>query len=57
MIIYGVVSFQDWGVAPARTDSLGEFVARNAYVLLSLLLLAALPARPGRRSAGSPATP
>ncbi|GAA4565271.1 hypothetical protein GCM10023176_12980 [Micromonospora coerulea] len=45
VIIYGVVSFQDWGVAPARTDNLGEFVARNAYVLLSLVLLAALPAR------------
>ena len=57
VIIYGVVTFQDWGVAPARTDSLGEFVARNAYVLLSLLLLAALPARPGRRSAGSRAAP
>ncbi|WP_200211148.1 glycosyltransferase family 87 protein [Micromonospora coerulea] len=45
VIIYGVVSFQDWGVAPARTDNPGEFVARNAYVLLSLVLLAALPAR------------
>ncbi|RZU73776.1 alpha-1,2-mannosyltransferase [Micromonospora kangleipakensis] len=55
VIIYGVVSFQDWGVAPARTDNLGEFVARNAYVLLSLLLLVVLPARPTRRSAASPA--
>ncbi|SCG38547.1 glycosyltransferase family 87 protein [Micromonospora inositola] len=57
VIIYGVVSFQDWGVAPARTDNLGEFAARNAYVLLSLLLLVALPTRPRRRSAESPATP
>ncbi|MFU8876282.1 glycosyltransferase 87 family protein [Micromonospora sp. SL4-19] len=45
VIIYGVVTFLDWGVAPARTDSFGAFVARNAYVLLSLLLLMALPAR------------
>lgn len=43
--IYGVVTFLDWGVAPTRTDNVGEFVARNAYVLLSLLLLVALPAR------------
>ncbi|WP_319461663.1 glycosyltransferase 87 family protein [Micromonospora sp. RTP1Z1] len=57
VIIYGVVSFQDWGVAPARTDNLGEFVARNAYVLLSLLLLAVLPTRHRRRPAGAPATP
>ncbi|MFE9691431.1 glycosyltransferase 87 family protein [Micromonospora sp. NPDC005806] len=48
VIIYGVVTFQDWGVAPARTDSLGEFVARNAYVLLSLLLLVAVPTRRAR---------
>ncbi|SBT52758.1 glycosyltransferase 87 family protein [Micromonospora auratinigra] len=45
VIIYGVVTFQDWGVAPARTDNPGEFVARNAYVLLSVLLLASLPHR------------
>ncbi|MGW5672624.1 glycosyltransferase 87 family protein [Micromonospora sp. NPDC003776] len=51
VIIYGVVTFQDWGVAPARTDSPGEFVTRNAYVLLSLLLLAALPYRRGARHA------
>ncbi|WP_446218797.1 glycosyltransferase family 87 protein [Micromonospora sp. IBHARD004] len=57
VIIYGVVSFQDWGVAPARTDNVGELVARNAYVLLSLLLLVVLPARPTRRSAASPAAP
>ncbi|WP_089009000.1 glycosyltransferase 87 family protein [Micromonospora viridifaciens] len=54
VIIYGVVTFLDWGVAPTRTDDVGEFVARNAYVLLSLLLLVALPARPpvgaGRRA-------
>jgi alpha-1,2-mannosyltransferase len=53
VIIYGVVTFQDWGVAPARTDDLGEFVTRNAYVLLSLLLLAVLPyrrVRPGRHA-------
>lgn len=49
VIIYGVVTFQDWGVAPARTDSPGEFVTRNAYVLLSVLLLAALPYRRAAR--------
>ncbi|MFJ8577377.1 glycosyltransferase 87 family protein [Micromonospora sp. NPDC093277] len=43
--IYGVVTFLDWGVAPVHTDNVGEFVARNAYVLLSLLLLVTLPAR------------
>ncbi|MGR6317670.1 glycosyltransferase 87 family protein [Micromonospora soli] len=55
VIIYGVVTFLDWGVAPARTDNLGEFVARNAYVLLSLLLLVALPTRRARKD--RPAAP
>jgi alpha-1,2-mannosyltransferase len=45
VIIYGVVTFFDWGVAPARTDTPGEFLIRNAYVLLSLLLLVVLPVR------------
>jgi alpha-1,2-mannosyltransferase len=45
VIVYGVVSFHDWGVAPVRTDSPDEFLVRNAYVLLSLLLVAALPVR------------
>ncbi|MEU8298076.1 glycosyltransferase 87 family protein [Micromonospora sp. NPDC048909] len=45
LIIYGVVSFYDWGVAPARTDNPGEFLVRNTYVLLSLLLLVTLPTR------------
>jgi alpha-1,2-mannosyltransferase len=40
---YGVVSFEHWGVAPAPTDTVPEFLGRNAYVLLSLILLAALP--------------
>ncbi|MCI4064608.1 DUF2029 domain-containing protein [Micromonospora sp. R77] len=57
VIIYGVVTFQDWGVAPARTDDLGEFVVRNAYVLLSLVLLVALPARPAAATPGEPTTP
>ncbi|MEJ3748656.1 glycosyltransferase family 87 protein [Actinomycetes bacterium KLBMP 9797] len=46
-IVYGVVSFVDWGVAPVPTDSVGEFVRRNAYVLLTVLLIAMLPARTG----------
>ncbi|MEH1165393.1 glycosyltransferase 87 family protein [Micromonospora sp. CPCC 205539] len=48
LIIYGVVSFHDWGVAPVRTDDPVDFVLRNGYVLLSLLLLVALPVRPAR---------
>ncbi|SCL52783.1 alpha-1,2-mannosyltransferase [Micromonospora citrea] len=50
LIVYGVVTFYDWGVAPARTDSPVEFLTRNTYVLLSLLLLATLPIRrePGK---------
>ncbi len=52
LIVYGVVSFHDWGVAPVPTDSPGEFLARNTYVLLSLLLVVALPvARPAPVSA------
>ncbi|MEV1142679.1 glycosyltransferase family 87 protein [Micromonospora sp. NPDC049799] len=45
IIVYGVVSFYDWGVALAPTDSPGEFLLRNVYVLLSLVLLATLPIR------------
>jgi alpha-1,2-mannosyltransferase len=44
-IVYGVVSFFDWGVAPEPTDSVGEFLRRNVYVLLALVLLVTLPAR------------
>ncbi|KAB1153093.1 DUF2029 domain-containing protein [Micromonospora sp. AMSO12t] len=45
LIVYGVVTFHDWGIAPVRTDSPGEFLVRNTYVLLSLLLLVTLPVR------------
>ncbi|MET8909065.1 glycosyltransferase 87 family protein [Micromonospora sp. NPDC004551] len=56
VIVYGVVTFQDWGVAPARTDDPAEFVVRNAYVLLSLLLLVVLPTRrPAPERAAAPA--
>ena len=48
-ITYGVVSFQKWGVAPEPTDSPGEFLVRNMYVLLALLLLVVLPIRPADR--------
>ncbi|WBB70612.1 glycosyltransferase 87 family protein [Micromonospora sp. WMMD812] len=60
VIIYGVVTFQDWGVAAVRTDSPDQFLVRNAYVLLSLLLLVVLPARrdsgprPGERATVGP---
>ncbi|MEV4808372.1 glycosyltransferase 87 family protein [Micromonospora avicenniae] len=46
VIIYGVVTFYDWGVAPVNTDNPWQFLVRNTYVLLSLLLLVTLPARP-----------
>lgn len=46
-IVYGVVSFFDWGVAPEPTNSVSEFIRRNAYVLLTVVLLAVLPARAG----------
>ncbi|MEU8422162.1 glycosyltransferase 87 family protein [Micromonospora sp. NPDC048835] len=45
--IYGVVTFQDWGAGPVHTHNPVDFVLQNAYVLLSLLLLAALPLRSG----------
>ncbi|MET8356239.1 glycosyltransferase 87 family protein [Micromonospora sp. NPDC005171] len=43
--IYGVVTFQAWGAGPVRTHDPVDFVVQNTYVLLSLLLLAALPVR------------
>ncbi|TDC38575.1 DUF2029 domain-containing protein [Micromonospora sp. 15K316] len=46
VIVYGVVTFYDWGVEPVVTDTPGQFLIRNTYVLLSLLLLVTLPARP-----------
>ena len=46
-VAYGVVSFHDWGVAPDHTDSPVEFLLRNMYVVLAVLLLVVLPARPG----------
>ncbi len=49
IIGYGLVSFPDWGTAQVPTDSIGEFLVRNAYVLLGLLLLVTLPVRAGRR--------
>ncbi|QLQ39608.1 glycosyltransferase 87 family protein [Micromonospora robiginosa] len=45
VIVYGVVTFQDWGTGTVHTDDPVDFVVRNAYVLLSLLLLAVLPVR------------
>ncbi|MEV6816489.1 glycosyltransferase family 87 protein, partial [Micromonospora sp. NPDC051296] len=47
IIVYGVVSFYDFGAAPSRTDTPWEFLLRNSYVLLCLVLLVALPVRPG----------
>ncbi|WCN82631.1 glycosyltransferase 87 family protein [Micromonospora sp. LH3U1] len=45
VIIYGVVTFQEWGVATLRTNNPADFVLQNGYVLLSVLLLATLPVR------------
>ncbi|GGL88928.1 MULTISPECIES: glycosyltransferase 87 family protein [Micromonospora] len=50
VIVYGVVTFQDWGVSPVRTDDPVDFVVRNTYVLLCLLLLVALPTRTVEKS-------
>ncbi|MEV1285536.1 glycosyltransferase 87 family protein [Micromonospora sp. NPDC049679] len=54
-IAYGVVSFFDWGAAPEPTDSPTEFVLRNVYVLLAVLLLVALPVRGQRKALGDDA--
>ncbi|MGC4894557.1 glycosyltransferase family 87 protein [Micromonospora sp. DT31] len=45
VIVYGVVTFQDWGAGVVHTGNLVDFVVRNAYVLLSLLMLVVLPIR------------
>jgi alpha-1,2-mannosyltransferase len=44
-IAFGVVSFLDYGPRPVPTTSAQDLVVRNAYVLLSLALLAFLPIR------------
>ncbi|MEU0550755.1 glycosyltransferase 87 family protein [Micromonospora sp. NPDC005979] len=49
VIVYGVVTFQKWGTAPVRTHDPVDFVLQNPYVLLSLLLLVALPVRAYRQ--------
>ncbi|MGV9211591.1 glycosyltransferase 87 family protein [Micromonospora sp. RB23] len=48
VLVYGVVTFQRWGTAPVRTHDPLDFVLQNPYVLLSLLLLVALPVRARR---------
>ncbi len=47
--VFGVVSFTDYGAAALPTDNPGDFLIRNLFVLLGLLLLATLPGsrRPG----------
>ncbi|GIJ30755.1 hypothetical protein Vqi01_59170 [Micromonospora qiuiae] len=51
IIVYGVVSFYDFGVAPEPTSTPWAFLLRNTYVLLCLVLLVALPLR---AEAGAP---
>ncbi|WP_019871041.1 glycosyltransferase 87 family protein [Salinispora oceanensis] len=46
--VYGVVTFHDWGTALVPTDTVADFVDRNVYVLLGLVLLAVLPIRNSR---------
>lgn len=46
--VFGVVSFMDWGLTAVPTDSLGEFLLRNAIALLSLALVLAVPIRAWR---------
>ena len=48
-LAYGVVSYYDWGAAAVPTDSVGEFVLRNTYVLLALATLVVLPIRERRK--------
>jgi alpha-1,2-mannosyltransferase len=43
--VFGVVSFTDFGTAKLPTHTPGEFVIRNLFVLLALLLIATLPTR------------
>nr|WP_205808922.1 glycosyltransferase family 87 protein [Micromonospora sp. HNM0581] len=45
IVVYGVVSFHDWGITPSPTDSPWEFLLRNTYVWLCLVLLVILPVR------------
>ncbi|MFI6255154.1 glycosyltransferase 87 family protein [Micromonospora zamorensis] len=49
VIVYGVVTFQAWGVEPVRTENPADFFVQNAYVLISVLLLVVLPV-PARRA-------
>ncbi|MEK8107812.1 glycosyltransferase 87 family protein [Micromonospora sp. M12] len=53
VIVYGVVTFQAWGVAAVRTEDPLEFVVHNAYVLISLLLLVVLPVRSRQQAKNS----
>ncbi len=43
--VFGVVSVIDYGVAAQPTDSVKDFLARNAFTLLSLILIAFMPIR------------
>jgi alpha-1,2-mannosyltransferase len=43
--VFGVVSFTDFGIAALRTTAPGEFVIRNLFVLLALVLIGTLPQR------------
>ena len=54
--VLGVVSFTHWGAAPVPTDSVIEFLGRNAEVLLCLVLLAVLPISGGTASLRSART-
>jgi alpha-1,2-mannosyltransferase len=46
VMIFGVNTFIDWGEGADPTHDPGTFLLRNLYVLLMLVLLVLLPARP-----------
>ena len=43
--VFGVVSVIDYGVAAQPTDSVKDFLTRNAFTLLGLALIALVPIR------------
>jgi alpha-1,2-mannosyltransferase len=53
----GVDTLVDWGVEQRPTPSLGEFLLRNAFVLLAAALVLFLPVRRVRRRRAEPEEP
>jgi alpha-1,2-mannosyltransferase len=55
--VFGVVSFTDYGTAALRTDTPGDFVIRNLFVLLALVLVITLPQRERQPAPGGGGLP